>query len=152
MDQTMAAPVGIMLLLFVMGFLFLALLIPKIFYLISLQKALNQCQPHNRLMQPGLVWLMLIPFLDLIWHFFIVVNMAGSLEKEFNERGIVSEPEPGKAVGFAMCICNACSLIPYVNSVSWMAALICWIVYWVKIAECSRILQFQPLETAPGAE
>ena len=39
-------------------------LIPLIFYLLTLQKALNSCAPENRAMQPAMVWLMLIPAVE----------------------------------------------------------------------------------------
>lgn len=140
----------VLIILIIVGFILLFALLPTIFYLISLQKALGRCQPHNRLMEPGLVWLMLIPIFNLIWQFFVVVNIAGSLEKEFTERGIASEPEPGKAVGFAMCILNVCGLIPYIGLLTGIGSLVCWIIYWVKIADCSRKLMFQDTaQTAP---
>lgn len=154
MDQAMAVPFGIMMILLVLGIFSLVLFIPTIFYLLTLQKALERCQPRNRMMQPGLVWLLLIPFFNLIWQFFVVVNLAGSLEKEFAERGMASEPEPGKPIGFAMCILNACGLIPYVNAVTWIGGLVCWIIYWMKIAKYSRNLLFQSPENGipPAAE
>jgi hypothetical protein len=37
------------------------LLVPKIFYLFTLQKAFSRCSPDCRAMNPGMVWLMLIP-------------------------------------------------------------------------------------------
>ena len=37
-----------------------------IFYILSLQKALNRCAPENRAMEPGMVWLLLIPCVFLV--------------------------------------------------------------------------------------
>ena len=73
-----------------------------IFYCLTLSKALNRCAPQNRAMSPGLVWLYLIPFFNLIWHFFIVINMAKSLHAEFVYRGIVEEPNPGQGIGLGL--------------------------------------------------
>ncbi len=39
-------------------------LIPWIFYLLTLSKALNRCSPANRSMSPGQVWLLLIPLFN----------------------------------------------------------------------------------------
>jgi hypothetical protein len=140
--QPCTAPAGAELLFIagIAGTILLVGLLPTIFFLVSLQKALGRCQPHNRLMQPGLVWLMLIPVFNLAWQFFVVVNIAGSLEKEFTERGMATEPEPGKPVGFAMCILNLCSLIPYLGVLAGIGAFVCWIIYWVKVAEYSQKL------------
>jgi hypothetical protein len=99
--------------------------VPTIFYLLTLQKALNRCSPENRAMNPGMVWLMLIPFFNIVWHFMIVLNMAKSLAAEFQKRGIPEESNPGQTLGLIMCV--ACLLCGPVG-------LICWILYWVKIA------------------
>ena len=109
-------------------------LIPAIFYLLSLQKALNRCSPESRAMSPGMVWLMFIPLFNLVWHFFIVINMAKSLESEFHKRGMPIDPSPGKTLGLLMCILVVCGIIPLLGLLCSLGAFVCWIIYWVKIA------------------
>jgi hypothetical protein len=116
------------------------LLIPAIFYLLTLQKALNRCSPESRAMQPGMVWLMLIPLFNLVWHFFVVLNIAKSLEAEFRKRGIASEPNPGKTIGLVMCILACCGIIPILGILCSLGGLVCWIIYWIKIAGFSSKL------------
>ena len=111
-----------------------------ILYILSLQKALNRCAPENRAMEPGLVWLLLIPCFWYVWHFFIVINMAKSLGAEFQKRGIAEEPEPGKVIGLVASILWPCGWIPLLGYLCGPAALICWIIYWVKIAGYSKKL------------
>jgi len=123
------------------------ILIPAIFYLLTMQKALNRCAPESRAMQPGMVWLMLIPLFNLVWHFFVVLNMAKSLEAEFGRRGLSIEPEPGKTLGLTMCILTCCGIIPFLGILCSLGAFICWIIYWVKIAGFSA----QIAGPAPGA-
>jgi len=109
-------------------------MIPLIFYCLTLQKALNRCSPESRAMQPGMVWLMLIPLFNIIWHFLVVLNMAKSLGAEFKKRGMAEEDQPGKTIGLVACILACCGVIPVVNYFSGIAFLVCWIIYWVKIA------------------
>jgi hypothetical protein len=109
-------------------------LIPAIFYMLTLQKALNRCAPENRAMAPGMVWLLFIPLFNIIWHFFVVLNMAKSLGAEFQKRGIAEEPEPGKKLGLIMCILACCGIIPVLGVLCSLGALVCWIIYWIKIA------------------
>lgn len=110
------------------------MLIPTIFYILTLNKALNRCSPENRAMPPENVWLLLIPFFSLIWQFIVVGNVAKSLAAEFKKREIqVEEAEPGKSIGMAYCILNVCAIIPFVGFLAALAGLICWILYWVKI-------------------
>ena len=116
------------------------LLLPAIFYLLTLQKALNRCSPENRAMQPGMVWLMFIPLFNIVWHFFVVLNIAKSLGAEFAKRGIAEEPDPGKTIGIVMCILACCGIIPILGILCSLGALVCWIMYWVKIAGFSAKL------------
>jgi hypothetical protein len=108
-------------------------LVITIFFILTLQKALNRCSPENQAMAPGLTWLLLIPLFNIIWIFFVVINMAKSLGAEFQKRGIAVEPEPGKTIGLAYAILAICSVIPFVGFLAGIGALICWIMYWVKI-------------------
>jgi hypothetical protein len=116
----------------------LILLIAAICYLLTLQKALNRCSPENRAMEPVMVWLMLIPLVNLVWHFFVVINMAKSLGAEFQKRGIAEEPKPGQNLGMVMCGLACGSLIPFLGRFFSLGALVCWIIYWVKISGFSN--------------
>jgi hypothetical protein len=121
--------------------IFGVLLLPTIFYLITLQTTLNQVKPENRKMDPGLVWLALIPLFKIIWQFFIVVNVADSLKAEFARRNInVGEDRPGYSIGLTFCILNVCSIIPFLGFLTALAGFICWIIYWVKIAGFKSML------------
>ena len=125
-----AALVGILIGMLIV---FAIMLIPAIFYLLTLQKALDRCSPENRAMAPGLVWLMLIPLFNIIWGFFVVINIAKSLGAEFQKRGMTEEPEPGKTLGLIMCILACCGWIPFLGIVASLGGLVCWIMYWIKI-------------------
>ena len=138
-NGAMAAGVGMIEGL--VGLIILAVLLAvMVFYLLTLQKALSRCSPENRAMAPGMVWLQLIPLFNLVWQFFNVINVAKSLGAEFKKRGMAEEPEPGKTIGLVMCILGCCSIIPLLGFVCAIGALICWIIYWVKIAGYSAKL------------
>ena len=129
-----------------LGFFSVLFLIPAILYLLTLQNALSKCAPVSRAMQPGLVWLLLVPFFNMIWNFFVVMNIAKSLANEYARRGIPSpEPAPGQAIGLAMSICLCCGIIPILGILASLAGLVLWVVYWVKIAEYSRVLDMPPI-------
>lgn len=113
---------------------FAVCLVPAVFYILTLQKALNRCAPENRAMAPGLAWLLLVPLVNMVWHFFVVLNLAKSLGAEFQKRGIAEEPQPGQKLGLIMCILMCCSIIPILGILCSLGGLVCWIMYWVKIA------------------
>ena len=116
------------------------LIIPAIFYLLMLQKTLNRCSPESRAMQPGMVWLLFIPLFNMVWHFFVVINMDKSLTTEFQKRGIPDNPASAKTLGLVMCGLFCGGIIPCIGPLIWLGGLVCWIIYWVKIAGFSRKL------------
>lgn len=138
MDE--AATVSLIILLVIVG---IAIgLIPQIFYLLTLQKTLNEVSPQNQKLPPGQVWLILIPLFGLVWSFIVVNRMADSLKAEFISRGIQqSEDRPGYSIGLTYCILYCCSIIPFLGGLAALGGLVCWIIYWVKIAGYKTQLQ-----------
>jgi len=122
------------------GMFFLVLLLPLIFYLLTLQKALARCAPANRTMEPGLVWLTMIPLFNLIWNFFVVSALSKSLGNEFRARQIQTDAEPGRSIGLAFAILFACAIVPLLGILATLAGFVLWIIYWVKISEYSSKL------------
>jgi len=118
----------------IIGCLLAVALIPGIFFILTLQKALQRCSPESRTTSPGTAWLLLVPLFNIIWQFILVSRMSESLHNEFIKRNIEEEPAPGKAIGIAFCILNICGIIPIIGIVASVCGLVCWIVYWVKIA------------------
>lgn len=140
------APVHLLILFCVFACFFL---IPQIFYILTLQKALEKCTPALRTITPGILWLYLVPFANLVMAFIIVFEMAKTLRNEFNRRGIfVADPKPGQTIGVAAAVTLCCSIIPFVGFLLWLAHLVLWIVYWMKITEYSRLLD-APLQVVP---
>ena len=125
--------------------LFLALcglfLIPVILYVLTLQRALERCTPESRTMPSGQVWLLLIPFFNIIWQFIVVNGIAASLRNEFIRRNIpLTEAEPGKPIGLVLCIATVAGVVPLLNLIAGPVGLVCWILYWVKISGYSSML------------
>ena len=90
-----------------------------------------------------------------------------------------AEPRPGMPVGIAMCVCTAGAIFPilvaslvfmvdpggdttdfpswalpvlfliFIGLLSALAHLVLWIIYWSKIASCSRILDRNLIATVP---
>lgn len=122
-------------------FFSVSILVPTVLYLIALQNTLARCSPNSRTLSPAMVWLLLIPLFNLAWHFVVVSNISKSLHNEFDRRNIQAEPQPGKGIGLAMCILACTILVPVAGIYTGVAALVCWIIYWVKVAEFGRMLE-----------
>ncbi|VTR93056.1 Uncharacterized protein OS=Tolypothrix bouteillei VB521301 GN=DA73_000000134230 PE=4 SV=1 [Gemmata massiliana] len=131
------------LVMFICG-LAIVMLLPTVFFLLTLQRALARCHPQNRTMEPGMVWLALIPLFNIVWEFIIVLRMSESLRNEFRDRGWHRRGDDyGHGIGMAFCGLAVASIIPYCGSLFGIAAFVCWIIYWVKIAGYSGQLLSQ---------
>ena len=128
----------------------LVFLVVYVLFLMSLQKALTRCHPDNRAMQPGMVWLNLVPCLNVVWQFLTVIWVADSLDREFRDRRLRSDGDYGKGLGLASCVLNLLGNIPYIGLLFGLAGLVCFIVYWVKIAGISRQLAEDDADAATG--
>ena len=127
-------------------------------YLLTLQKALSRVAPWNRLMEPGLVWLSLIPIFHLIWSFFIATRVPDSLRNEFRHRGLDDGSDYGKGVGLANAIIGVLSLalnlvsrlsrqpVVMITGPLGLISIILFIIFWVRIAGYSKKLAGLPYD------
>lgn len=120
------------------------LLIPAIFFFLSLQKCLDRISEQNREMSPGLVWLNFIPLFNLGWIIYTVVKISNSVKNEGRSRNTTELGDGAYGVGLAMGICNIASIIPYLGFLTAIAAFVLWIIYWVQIAGINRKLEGAP--------
>jgi hypothetical protein len=129
------------------GFLILFLLIAAgvlvvyIFYILSLQKALACVSPENRKASPGLVWLLLIPFFSWIWNFFVVTWIADSFRDEYARLNLPGGDRPTFGIGIAKSVLTVCSLLPVIGTLASLAGFVCWIIHWVKVNECRKLIE-----------
>ncbi len=117
------------------------LIIPGVFYCLTLQNALKKVKENNRTINPGEVWLLWVPLFNIVWQFILVSKVASSLHNEFESRNIKEDLEPGKAIGITFCVLGLISIIPIIGFLISIAGLICFIIYWVEISGYSAKLE-----------
>jgi hypothetical protein len=111
-----------------------------VLFILTLRKALERCAPQNRTTSPDSAWLLLIPLFNMVWGFILYPRISESLEREFRQRNLPIEPQPAKSLGLALAILQVCCIIPLVGILAGLGALICFIMYWVKISGYSNRL------------
>lgn len=121
-----------------LGFIGLMIL-PRIFYLFSMQKALSAVPGEHRPISPGLVWLSLIPIFYYLWDIVLVAVTGKALADELGRRGLsAGEASPGIGFGVAYCLLGFFNWIPFIGFFTGLATLVCWIVYWSRISATTR--------------
>jgi hypothetical protein len=109
---------------------FVVWLVVGFFFLLNLRDLLTQVSPQNRAMQPDQVWLNLIPLFNLVWIFVTIVKVRDSVSAEFQSRGWAPKGDFSFGLGIAAAILTILSWGPF-----GLAALVCWIVYWIRMSE-----------------
>jgi hypothetical protein len=133
--------------------LLVLLLLPTIFYFISLQRALEAVSPEHRMMPPGQVWLSLIPIFNFVWMFFVVNKIAESFQLECYKLNIsTNELKPTQGIGNAKNILRLCSFIPVIGILATLGFLVCWIIHWVKVNEYKNLILSNRNDTILDAE
>lgn len=115
---------------------FVLFLLPFIFYLVSLQKNLRRCGPAAQ-MAPGLVWLNLVPLLNIAWIFVTVIQVAKSNQVKARELNI-DLGDGAFVIGLLMAIFPLLTWIPLLGILLGLASLVLWIIHWVKVAGFSQ--------------
>ena len=122
------------------GFLMVILIIVVVVFAIMifiywlLYSALAAVPQQYREMEPGMVFLMLIPCFNLIWVFFVGARIPRSFQNYFEAHERYDHGDCGAQIGLWWGICTVCQIIPLVNYIAGPAALVLLIVFLVKIS------------------
>jgi hypothetical protein len=122
-----------------MGFMFMYMAIVAVigisiamFICWMLYSCLKRIPESFRLQQPGLAFLLLIPFFNLVWNFFVYPPLAKSYKAYFDSKGDTSVGDCGYGIGLAYSICAALCVVPLINIVTGIATLVLLILYLIK--------------------
>lgn len=94
----------------------------------------------HRKMQPGLVWLLLIPCFGMVWNFFVVIQIPQSLQSYFQSVGRTDVGDCGFVLGLISAILLALGMIPYIGCIFSIASLILLIIFVVKLSALKQQL------------
>ncbi|QDQ28025.1 hypothetical protein FNU76_17665 [Chitinimonas arctica] len=125
-----------------MGLLFIGVLvvalIPAIFYCLTLHRTMNKLSPANRPFEGALIWLSFIPVLGSVWHMVYVCLMSSAIKKEYADAGQQDDGAMNLAIG--MVASSVACMIPFLNLIAWIPALVFWIMYWLRMADYNKKL------------
>ena len=124
-------------------------------FILTLRRTMLLCSTESRSLSPRLIWLLLIPFFTFVWSFVVVVKLAESLHKEFLKREIETDKAPGQTIGLAASTLSVIAIIPNhildLVVIVGLPAVICWIIYWIKMWRFSVQLKAALQAAQPGS-
>jgi len=127
-------PTGVLVALGAIGIVVLviaiAILLVVCYLLYTCFKRIPQ---QYRLMEPGMVFLLLIPCVNLVWIFFVTSRLSRSFQAYFAAHPGANVGDCGQQIGLWWSICYALQIIPFVNYLAGPAALVLAIIYLVKV-------------------
>jgi hypothetical protein len=98
---------------------------------------LARIPPEHRKQQPGLVYLLLIPFFPLAWNFFVFPRIAASFKSHFQARG--EDVDAGEGLALAFCLlflgCFLLVCVPYVSGLCAVGAFVTFVLMLMKFVD-----------------
>lgn len=122
--------------------LIVAFFVMVAFYCLTLQKCLTLIKPENRKADPKSVWYMFaVPF-NFIEDFFIVINIANSIEEERKTNpNLKAISDFGMVSGIGWSVAQILSFIPGImGQIAGLVGMVLVIYHWIQIARINRLL------------
>ncbi|HJN67803.1 MAG TPA: hypothetical protein QF761_16465 [Pirellulales bacterium] len=109
--------------------------------IIIISGALKEVPSEYRVMEPGQVWLLLIPCFAVIWNFWVFQRVPQSFHNYFASQGRTDLGDCGGQLGLWYAICGIASVVPCLNYIAGPAALVLLIIFLVKIVSLKKQIQ-----------
>lgn len=119
----------------------------NIFFFETLFNAFDAISFEHRKMNPVYIWSMAIPLLTYFAGFYVIVCLSRSIEAERQKLTGASRKNPTLGSGLATCtfaVLYACLRLihqPALSTLSWLAGLVFFIIYWVRVARNTKQLK-----------
>jgi hypothetical protein len=124
------------------GIFLIAGCVVAILWCVTMNRAIDQVSHDIRKMEPGAVWLCMIPLFGFVWGFMVNNAVADGVAKELQIRGIFpNEQKPGYSLGLTGSILICFCIIPYGGIGIALIGLVFLILHIVKISEYNKVLQ-----------
>ncbi|MGK0187286.1 MAG: hypothetical protein ACI9R3_003072 [Verrucomicrobiales bacterium] len=131
-----AAAAGIMIAAAVGGLVIGLAIVAVICYLVV--QNYKAIPAEHRKMEPGKVWLMMIPFFNLYWMFPVFLGLADSYKSYFNSVGDESVGDCGRQLSLWYCITTCTCIIPCLNYITGLISLVLLIIVLVKAFDLKK--------------
>lgn len=116
----------------------LALLALSVMYLFALRKALQALDADCIGISPNLVWLLLVPVLNVVVFFVVVVALRKGYRRMSAAGRLRAPSSAGGGVGIALGVCLLLSRVPGIGPFLALASLLLWAGHWSEVNKARR--------------
>ncbi len=130
------AALGVMLVFLLIGLaigIAIAVAIAFLFW-----KPYSKVPAQHQTISPGLIWLMVIPLVNIVMMFIIAFKVPEAFKSYFDSVGDTSVGDAGKTIGMWWAICALCSFIPILGMIAGLASLVLLIIFLLKIWDMAK--------------
>ncbi len=91
-----------------------------------------------RQIEPGMVWLLLIPFFNYYWNFVVFLKTPDSFKAYFDAQGRTDVGDCGRELGRVFSICAVMGLVPIVHVIAGPLSLVMAIKFLIKTHQLNK--------------
>jgi hypothetical protein len=103
--------------------------------ILIVQSFYKRIPSEHRKMEPGMVWLLIIPCFSIVWNFFVFLRLSDSFKSYFDSQGIEDVGDCNRTLAMAYCIAAVLCLVPCLNYVAGPVSLVLLVLALVKYNE-----------------
>lgn len=118
----------------------LVVLLIAVLFCLSLYSAMKKVPENKRVFPAWFCWMMLVPLANIVFEWIMIPFGLPKTFKAHLPKNAAAQAKAGTlfGVGLAMMILAMCSIIPYLNFLTGPAAIILFIIYWVKVVSFKK--------------
>lgn len=136
MDRTnLPALIGCGAGLFVFAVIFVFCLAIGVFICYQLYLSASRLPEANRKLAPASVFLLLVPLLNFVWLFIVVMKLSQGYQQYFASQQRTDVGDCGYNIGLGWAISAVCVFVPIAHLFAGLASLVFMILYLVKMSQ-----------------
>ncbi len=107
-----------------------------ILFCLTLKNTIEAADVQNRAVEPGKVWLMLIPVFSMVYPFFLFPKISTTIKNQLEQNNAAESGDYALMLGRAFPTLYLLQLVipnDTISSLVSLAGFVCFIIFWVKM-------------------
>lgn len=108
-----------------------------ILFCLTLRNTVQAADLHNQMVEPNKVWLLLIPFFNIIYMFIVYPKISETIKNQLEENNAAEAGDYGLMLGRIYPIAYIVQYVipvPAISGILSLGGFVCFIIYWVQMS------------------